>query len=114
MMAKQPETANEGIAGKATEGLKRAGEAVKGAAERTATNAAALNAKVIDHAEENVRQAFAALRSAATSKSVQDVVKAQGDYVKQQGARSMAQAKEVGELIAQFGRDAMAAWKPKD
>jgi len=25
----------------------------------------------------------------------------------------MTQVKEVGELIAQFGRDAVAAWRPK-
>lgn len=109
-MAKKPEPST---ASKAADGLKRAGDAVRGAATSAASNAAALNAKVIDHAEENVKSAFAALRAAAGAKSVQDVLKAQGDYVKQQGARSMAQAKEVGDLIAQFGRDAMGAWRPK-
>jgi hypothetical protein len=31
----------------------------------------------------------------------------QGDYLREQGQRSMAQAREVGELIMQFGRDAV-------
>ena len=93
----------------ATDAVKRAGESIKDAA----SNAASLNAKVIDHAEENVREAFRALRAAAGSTSVQDVVKAQTDYVKEQGARSMTQAKEIGELIAQFGRNAMESWRPK-
>lgn len=115
-MAKKPDssTADKATgASRATDGLKRAGEAMRSAATGAASNAAALNAKVIDHAEENVRSAFAALRAAAGAKSVQDVLKAQGDYVKEQGARSLSQAKEVGEMIAQFGRDAMKAWQPK-
>lgn len=103
----------ESIADKATENFKRAGDAVKEAAGAAAANASAINAKVIDHAEENVKSAFAALRAAAGAKSVQDVLKAQSDYVKAQGARSIEQVKEVGELIAQFGRDAVSAWTSK-
>ena len=97
----------------ATDAVKRAGEGIKDAASNAAQNAAALNAKVIDHAEDNVREAFRALRAAAGSTSVQDVIKAQTDYVKEQGARSMTQAREIGEMIAQFGRSAVDAWRPK-
>jgi hypothetical protein len=98
---------------KATETVKKAGKSLKDATAKAASNAAALNGKVIDHAEENTRAAFAAMRSAASVKSVQDLAKIQADYVKEQGARSMTQVKEVGDLIAQFGRDTMAAWRPK-
>lgn len=80
------------------------------AAQQTAQDAQSLNAKVLDHAEENVREAFAALRNAAGASSITDVLKAQGDYVKEQGARSMSQAKEIGELIASFGRNALSGW----
>ncbi|CAM3029378.1 Phasin domain-containing protein [Sphingomonas antarctica] len=113
MMAKDSTDAKKGTLENATDAVKRAGESVKDAASHAAQNAASLNAKVIDHAEENVREAFRALRAAAGSTSVQDVVKAQTDYVKDQGARSMTQAKEIGEMIAQFGRTAMEAWRPK-
>jgi len=112
MMAKEAEK-KSGLEG-ATDAVKRAGENVREAASSAAQNAASLNAKVIDHAEENVREAFKALRAAAGSTSIQDVVNAQTDYVKEQGARSMAQAREVGEMIAQFGRSAMEAWRPKN
>jgi len=112
MMAKEAEK-KSGLEG-ATDAVKRAGETVREAASSAAQNAASLNATVIDHAEENVREAFKALRAAAGSTSIQDVVKAQTDYVKEQGARSMAQAREVGEMIAQFGRSAMEAWRPKN
>ncbi len=57
-----------------------------------------------------MREAFKALRTAATSGSVTDVLKAQTDYVKDQSARSLAQAKEIGELIANFGRNAVTGW----
>jgi hypothetical protein len=97
------------MAEKASETAKKAGKSMKDTAARAAANAAALNGTVIDHAEENTRAAFAALRSAASVKSVKDLAKIQADYVKEQGARSMTQVKQVGDLIAQFGRDAMTA-----
>ena len=109
MMAKSEKTSE-----KVADAAKKAGKSIKDAATRAAGNAAALNTKVIDHAEENARAAFAALRSAAGAKSVQDVVKLQTDFVKEQGARSMTQVKEVGELIAQFGRDTMTMWRRED
>jgi hypothetical protein len=88
--------------------LKAAGDAVKEGATKAAENSAALSMKVIDHAEENTRQAFAALRAAAKASGVSDLMKVQADYVKDQGSRSMAQVKEVGEMIASFGREAMS------
>jgi hypothetical protein len=80
------------------------------AAKQTAEQAQSLNAKVLDHAEQNVREAFAALRTAATAGSMPEVLKASGDYVRDQSARSMAQAKEIGEMIAGFGKNAMSGW----
>lgn len=88
--------------------LKAAGEAVKEGATKAAENSAALSMKVIDHAEENTRQAFAALRAAAKAGGVTEVMKVQADYVRDQGSRSMAQIREVGEMIASFGREAMS------
>lgn len=90
------------------EKLKAAGEAVKESATKAAENSAAIGMKVIDHAEENTRQAFAALRAAAQASGLPDLMKVQADYVRDQGTRSMAQVREVGEMIAQFGREAMA------
>jgi hypothetical protein len=112
MMAKGEKTA-EKVGEKAADAVKKAGKSMKDAAQNAAANAAALNNKVIDHAEANTRAAFTAMRSAASVKSVQDLAKIQTDYVKEQGARSMTQVREVGEMIAQFGRDAMSAWRPK-
>lgn len=113
MMSKKVEKKDEKMAEKVAEGAKKAGKAMKDMAEKAASNASALNAKVIDHAEENTRAAFAAMRSAASVKSVQELTKIQTEFVKEQGARSMTQVREVGDMIAQFGRDAMAAWRPK-
>ena len=69
--------------------------------------------KVIDHAEENTRQAFAALRAAAKANGLGELMKVQSDYVRDQGGRSMAQVREIGEMIAQFGRDAMSGLSGK-
>lgn len=64
--------------------------------------------KMIEHAEQNAREAFNAMRAAAKSKDVSEVLKVQGEFLREQGARSLSQAREVGDLIAQFGRDAIA------
>jgi hypothetical protein len=88
--------------------MKAAGDAVKEGAAKAAENSAALSMKVIDHAEENTRQAFAALRAAAKAGGVSELMQVQADYVRDQGARSMGQVREIGEMIAQFGRSAMA------
>ena len=88
--------------------LEAAAEALKESGARVAQNSAALSTAVIDHAEANTREAFAALRAAARATDLAGGMKVQGDYIRDQGARSMAQAREVGELIAKFGRDAVA------
>lgn len=89
------------------EPLQKAGKAIRDTAERAMANTAAINKKVIDHAETNAREAFATLRKVAGAKSLQDVIKAQSEFVKEQTARSTSHAREVGELIASFGREAI-------
>lgn len=93
--------------------LKAAGEAMKDGAAKAAENSAALSMKVIDHAEENTRQAFAALRAAAKAGGITDLMKVQADFVRDQGTRSMAQVREIGEMIASFGREAMSGLSGK-
>jgi hypothetical protein len=93
--------------------MKAAGDAVREGATKAAENSAALSMKVIDHAEENTRQAFAALRAAAQANGVTDLMKVQSDYVRDQGTRSMAQVREIGEMITQFGRSAMSGLSGK-
>ena len=77
-------------------------------ATQAAENSAQLSMKVIDHAEENTRQAFNALRAAAKAGGVTELMQVQADYVREQGTRSMAQVREIGEMIASFGRSAMS------
>jgi hypothetical protein len=95
------------------EPLKAAGEAIKDAGKRVSENSAAFGVKMIDHAEENTRHAFEALRAAAKAGGVTEVLKVQSDYIRDQSSRSMAQAREVGELIANFGRSIVEGVKDK-
>lgn len=81
---------------------------MRGAASEAAQNAAKINVAVIDQVEANTRAAFAAMRAAASAGSIGDIAKVQRDYVKDQGERSVAQAREIGDLIAQFGRNAVS------
>ena len=114
MMAKKAEDKKSAkVLDQITEPMKKAGKAVKDTAAKVGANTAAVNVKVIDHAETNAREAFAAMRAAASVGTVKDLVKIQSDYVKDQSKRSMDQAKEVGELIASFGRSAMESMRGK-
>lgn len=91
------------------EPAKRAGEALREGGQKVAENNQALGLKVIDQAETNAHEAFAAMRRAAQASDLSTVMQIQGDYLREQSSRSMAQAREIGELIAQFGRDAVGA-----
>lgn len=86
---------------------KRAGEAMRESGRKAAENSAAIGVKMIDQAETNAHEAFAAMRAAAKANDLSEVMRIQGDYLREQGKRSMDQAREIGELIVKFGRDAV-------
>jgi phasin family protein len=98
---------------KLTDPVKKAGKAVKESTERAVKRTAALNVAVIDHAESNTREAFAAMRQVAAAESVKDIVKIQTKFVRDQSERSVKQVRELGDMIAQFGREAMEQMRGK-
>ena len=87
---------------------KRAGEAMKESGGRIAEGGATIGKTMIDQAEQNAREAFAAMRDAASAKDLSQVMKIQAEYLREQSQRSMTQAREIGELIMKFGKDAVA------
>ena len=87
---------------------KRAGEAMKESGGRIAEGGATIGKTMIDQAEQNARDAFAAMREAASAKDLSQVMKIQAEYLREQSQRSMSQAREIGELIMKFGKDAVA------
>lgn len=93
---------------KIVEPMKAAGEAMKDGAKKAAERSSQVGMTMIDHAEANTREAFAAMRAAAKAGNLTDVLKVQGDYLRDQSARGMAQAREIGEMIVSFGKEAMA------
>ncbi len=76
-----------------------------------AENGSTIGVKMIEQAEINTREAFAAMRAAAEAKDIADVMRIQGEFLREQSNRSMTQAREVGELIMQFGRHAVAPFR---
>ncbi len=96
------------FADRMSEPLKNAGESLKAAGAKAAENGQSLNVTVINHAEANAREAFNALRAAAQAKNLNEVMQVQADFIRAQGTRGMEQVKELGELIARFGREAIA------
>lgn len=110
MGEKVKDTFNE----KVVDPAKKVGEAMRASGAKVAEGGATVSTKLIDQAENNARQAFAAMRAAAAAKDLSEVMKVQGDYLREQGSRSMTQAREIGELIMQIGREAVEPLKNKD
>lgn len=94
---------------KMSEPVKKAGEALRDAGSKMTESSSAVGLKMLDQAEANTREAFQAMRAAAGAKDLSEVMKIQGDFIREQGTRSMGQARELGELIMQFGRDAVSS-----
>lgn len=86
----------------------RAGvEQMRASSERMTAAGTELGMRLLDQAEENTRQAFAAMRAAAQAKDVGDVLRIQADFLREQSSRAVDQARQIGELITNYGRDAM-------
>ena len=110
-MRQAGEQARTAFQDRVVEPAKRAGEAMREGGQKVAENNQALGLKVIDQAEQNAHEAFAAMRKAAQANDLSAVMQIQGEYLREQGTRAMSQAREIGELIAQFGRDAVGAMR---
>lgn len=91
---------------------RRAGDAMRESGRKVADGSATIGLKMIEQAERNSHQAFEAMREAARAKDITEVMRIQGEYLREQGQRSMNQAREIGELIMQFGRDAVSPLRP--
>lgn len=107
-MRQGAEQARTAFTEKVVDPAKRAGEAMKETGGKIAEGGATIGKTMIDQAEQNAREAFAAMREAASAKDLTQVMKIQGDYLRDQSQRSMTQAREIGEMIMRFGKDAVA------
>ena len=107
-MRANADKAREAFSEKVVDPARRAGEAMKESGGKIAEGGATIGKAMIDQAEQNAREAFAAMREAASAKDLTQVMKIQGDYLREQSQRSMSQAREIGEMIMKFGRDAVA------
>ena len=87
--------------------MRAACEQMRASGERMAASGSELGMRLLDQAEENTRQAFAAMRAAAQAKDVGEVLRIQADFLREQGSRAVDQARQIGELITNYGRDAM-------
>lgn len=91
---------SDATGGDATERLRAAGS-------QMSEQGSQLGLTILSQAESNTQEAFRAMRAAAQANDLNEVMRIQSDYLREQGARSMAQAREVGDLIAAFGRNAI-------
>lgn len=94
-------------AGAFSDRLKGAGETMQASGQKMAEGGSAVTLKMLEQAETNTREAFSAMRQAASARDLSDVMRIQSDFIREQGNRSMSQVREIGEMIVQFGRDAV-------
>lgn len=107
-------TEAKGATHEMTDRMKAAGEKMRASGEKMAERGSELGMKLLDQAEQNTREAFAAMRAAAKSHDLSEVMHVQGEYLREQGARSMAQAREIAEMIANFGRETIGKMTGRD
>jgi hypothetical protein len=107
-MRENTDKARDAFSEKVVDPARRAGEAMKESGGKIAEGGATIGKAMIDQAEQNAREAFAAMREAASASDLTQVMKIQGDYLREQSQRSMSQAREIGQLIMKFGKDAVA------
>ena len=86
---------------------RRAGETMQASGRKMAENSSTIGVTIIDQAQTNAQQAFAAMRAAAQARDLSEVMQIQGDFLREQGKRSMDQARAIGEMIMRFGREAV-------
>lgn len=98
----------EGFSEKIVEPVRKAGEAMRASGTKLAEGGSTVGLKMLEQAEANAHEAFAAMRSAAAAKDLSEVMKIQGEFLRDQAGRGMSQARETGDLIMQFGREAVA------
>lgn len=91
----------------ATDQMKAAGERMQAAGSAMTEQGSQLGLTILTQAEANTQEAFRAMRAAAQARDLSEVMKIQSEYLREQGSRSLSQAREVGEMIAQFGRSAV-------
>ena len=108
------DTARSAFTDHVVDPARRAGEAMRASGQKVADGSATIGLKIIEQAERNSHEAFEAMREAAKAKDLGDVMRIQGEYLRNQGQRSMDQAREIGELIMQFGKDAVAPLRGGD
>ncbi|OYY89486.1 MAG: hypothetical protein B7Y45_11530 [Sphingomonas sp. 28-66-16] len=94
--------------------MKAAADSFKASTEKMSETSAAVGLKLLDQAETNTREAFAAMRATAQARDASEIMRIQSEYLRDQGNRAMTQVREIGELISGFGRDAMSQMTRRD
>ncbi|WP_022687288.1 phasin family protein [Sphingomonas phyllosphaerae] len=92
----------------AADAAQKATDQIRQSGQHMMESGSTISTKILDQVETNTQQAFAAMRAAAQAKDLSQVMQIQSDYLQTQGQRSMEQAREIGQLIMQFGRAAVA------
>lgn len=105
--------AREGFAEHVIDPARRAGEAMRASGRQVAEGGQAVGLKMIEQAERNTHEAFAAMRQAAQARDITDVMRIQGEYLRGQGQRALDQAREISEMIVAIGREAVAPLKDR-
>ena len=109
----------------ATDAAQQTGEAIsdqmRSATERMQATGSAmadgssqLGTRMLDQAEANTQEAFRAMRAAAQANDMSEVMRIQAEYLREQGSRSVSQAREIGEMIASFGRTTIGSMTKRD
>jgi len=94
--------------------MRSAADRMQATGSAMAESSSQLGTRMLDQAEQNTQEAFRAMRAAAQANDLSEVMRIQAEYLREQGSRSVSQAREIGELIASFGRNAIGSMTKRD
>lgn len=86
------------------DGMRQASERMQAAGGQMMNQGAQLGLKMLEQAEANTQEAFRAMRSAAQAHDATEIMRIQNEFLREQSTRAIGQAREIGDLIANFGR----------
>ena len=91
----------------AADAAQQATDRLRASSQHIVESGQTIGTKILDQVEANTQEAFAAMRAASQARDLSQVMQIQSDFLRSQSQRSMEQAREIGQLIMQFGRAAV-------
>jgi hypothetical protein len=96
------------LLGQFGEPFKKATSTLKAVQDKALSSSQQINLKMLDIAKQNTTSTLEAMKSFTCASDMSEALSVQQAFVRDQAAAGMAQMREVGDMVAKVGREALA------